>query len=98
MDNQKRFGRPRLKRKIRFNPRVDYFKPRGVLMSELEVIDLTKEELEALRLKNIKNLDQKECALAMNTSPATLQRILTSAYNKISIALIEGKAIRIVNK
>ncbi len=67
-------------------------------MSELEVIELTKEELEALRLKNIKNLDQKDCAREMHTSPATLQRILTSAYNKITIALIEGRAIKIIKE
>ena len=98
MNNQRRFGRPRLKRKIRFNPDVKYFKPQGVPVSSLDIVELTKEELEALRLKNIKNLDQKECAEAMNTSPATLQRILASAYNKISLALVEGKAIKIINE
>ncbi|MDA3839474.1 MAG: DUF134 domain-containing protein [Patescibacteria group bacterium] len=98
MNNQRRFGRPRLKRKIRFNPKVDYFKPQGIPMAGLEVVELSKEELEAMRLKNIKNLDQKECALAMNTSPATLQRILASAYNKISIALVEGRAIKIIKE
>jgi len=96
--NRNRFGRPRLKRKVRFNPKVDYFKPQGIPMSSLEAIELTKEELEALRLKNIKNLDQKECALAMKTSPATLQRILASAYNKITIALVEAKAIKIIKE
>jgi len=43
-------------------------------------------------------LDQRECAERMNTSPATLQRILSSANEKIAIALVEGKAIRIINK
>ncbi len=88
--------RPRLNRKIKFNPNVVYFKPRGVPMRDLEEIELTAEEVEALRLKNIKDLDQVECAKKMNTSQSTFQRILSSAYRKISEALIEGKAIKIV--
>ncbi len=87
--------RPRLCRRIRFNPNVTYFKPQGVPMSDLEVVELTTEEVEALRLKNVKDLDQIECAKMMKTSQSTFQRILSSAYKKITQALIEGKAIKI---
>ena len=87
--------RPRLCRKIRFNPNVTYFKPQGVPMRYLEIVELTLEEAEALRLKNIEDLEQTECAKKMNTSQSTFQRILSSAYKKISQAIIEGKAIRI---
>jgi predicted DNA-binding protein (UPF0251 family) len=65
-------------------------------MRFLEVIELTTEEAEALRLKNIKDLEQEEAAKKMNTSQSTFQRILSSAYKKITEALIEGKAIKIV--
>ncbi|MBU1046103.1 DUF134 domain-containing protein [Patescibacteria group bacterium] len=88
--------RPRGCRRIRFNPRVTYFKPQGVPMRHLEVIELTAEETEALRLRNIKELDQVECAKLMNTSQSTFQRILSSAYKKITESLINGKAIRII--
>ncbi|PIT87756.1 MAG: hypothetical protein COU31_01115 [Candidatus Magasanikbacteria bacterium CG10_big_fil_rev_8_21_14_0_10_40_10] len=91
-------GRPRLKRKINFNPKITYFKPQGVPVSILGLIELTAEELEAIRLKNIKKFDQRECAQKMNTSPATFQRILALAHEKIAIALVEGKALKIVNK
>ncbi len=87
--------RPRLRRKIRFNPEVTYFKPLGVPMRILEELELSCEEVEALRLKNIIGLDQAECAEKMQTSASTFQRILVSAYKKISQALIEGKAIKI---
>ena len=87
--------RPRLCRRIRFNPNVTYFKPQGVPMRDLEIIELTTEEVEALRLKNVKDLDQIRCAKMMKTSQSTLQRILSSAYKKITQALIEGKAIKI---
>ncbi|MBU3918600.1 DUF134 domain-containing protein [Patescibacteria group bacterium] len=88
--------RPRGRRKIRFSPRVTFYKPQGVPMRDLEIIELTFEEAEALRLKNIKCCDQCECAKKMKTSQSTFQRILSSAYKKITKALIEGKAIKIV--
>jgi len=88
--------RPRLCRRIRFNPNVTYFKPQGVPMRFLEVVELTTEEAESLRLKNMKDLDQEEAAKKMNTSQSTFQRILSSAYKKITEALIEGKAIKII--
>ncbi len=90
--------RPRLCRKIEFNPNITYFKPQGVPLRCLDIVKLTLEEIEALRLKNIEGLEQKECAKKMNTSQSTFQRILSSAYKKISIALIKGKAIEIINE
>jgi len=88
--------RPRLCRRIRFEPNVTYFKPQGVPMRFLEIVELTTEEVEALRLKNEKGLEQIECAKMMKTSQSTFQRILSSAYKKITEALIEGKAIKII--
>jgi len=90
--------RPRLCRRVRFNPNVTYFKPQGIPMRSLKMIELESEEVEALRLKNIKNMDQIECAKQMNTSQSTFQRILNSAQKKVSKALIEGMAIQIKNQ
>jgi predicted DNA-binding protein (UPF0251 family) len=64
-------------------------------MRYLEVTALTLEEMEAIRLKNVEGLDQTECAKRMATSQSTFQRILASAYKKISDALVNGKAIEI---
>jgi len=88
--------RPRLCRRIEFNPNITYFKPQGVPIRELEIVELTTEEVEALRLRNISELEQEAAAKKMNTSQSTYQRILSSAYKKITEALIEGKAIKIV--
>jgi len=90
--------RPKLNRRIKFQPNVTYFKPRGVPMRFLEVIELTVEEAEAIRLKNIENLEQEKAAQKMKTSQSTFQRILSSAYKKIADALINGKAIEIIKK
>ncbi len=65
-------------------------------MRYLEIVELTTEEVEALRLRNMKDLEQEEAAKKMNTSQSTFQRILSSAYKKITEALIEGKAIKII--
>ncbi len=67
-------------------------------MRFLDIVELTLEEAEALRLKNAEGLSQTECAKKMETSQSTFQRILSSAYNKISDALVNGKAIKINNK
>jgi len=88
--------RPKLRRRINFNPNITYFKPQGVPMRELELVELSMEELEAYRLRHIKDLDQEEAAMEMHTSQSTYQRILYSAYKKIADALIGGKAIKII--
>jgi len=88
--------RPRLCRKIEFNPNITYFKPQGVPIRELEIVELTAEEIEAYRLRHINDMEQQEAADKMHTSQSTYQRILYSAYKKIADALINGKAIKIV--
>jgi len=65
-------------------------------MRELQVIELSPEEIEAFRLRHIKDLEQKTAAKKMKTSQSTYQRILNSAYKKIAEALINGKAIKII--
>jgi predicted DNA-binding protein (UPF0251 family) len=88
--------RPRLCRKIKFNPEVTYFKPQGVPMRELEVSELTVEELEAFRLRHLEDLDQEAAAKRMNTSISTYQRILYRASKKIADGLINAKAVQII--
>jgi predicted DNA-binding protein (UPF0251 family) len=87
--------RPRLCRCIAFSPAATYFKPRGIPMPELEVIELTAEEMEAYRLRYVEDLEQVDAAKKMDTSQSTYQRILVSAARKIADALTNGKAIKI---
>lgn len=89
--------RPKCDKKVSFNPKYKEFRPKGYCPSSLiEYID--KEEAEALRLKNIENLCQRGAAKRMGISQSTFQRILMSAYKKVSIALIEGKIIKLNEK
>lgn len=87
--------RPKNPRCLRFNPEVVYFKPRGVPLSVLEEIELLPDELEALKLHDVDELDQIEAAKKMKVSQPTFGRILDKAYKKIAIAIIKGKAIKI---
>ncbi|NCU43983.1 DUF134 domain-containing protein [Candidatus Saccharibacteria bacterium] len=90
--------RSKLNRCINFDPKVTYFKPQGVPMRYLDTVELSMEEIEALRLKNVEQLDQGECASKMNASQSTFQRILSSAYSKVTRALVDGKAIKITKE
>ncbi|MFZ5365875.1 MAG: DUF134 domain-containing protein [Patescibacteria group bacterium] len=87
--------RPKRPRFVGFEPGVTYFKPRGIPLSLLEEVDLTVDELEALRLADFEGLDQIKAAKKMKVSQSTFQRILTSARKKIAEALVKGKALRI---
>jgi len=87
--------RPRLRRKVRFNPEITYFKPAGVPLKQLEEVILSAAELEALRLKDHLQLDQNEAAEKMQVSQSTFHRILLSARKKVTEVLVKGKAIKI---
>ena len=86
--------RPPKKRMIKNIPEVKFFKPAGLPMRTLEEINLSLEEVEAIRLKDVKSLTQQEAAERMEVSRPTFQRILMAAREKIAKALIKGKAIR----
>ena len=81
---------------IKFEPNVVYFKPQGVHMRDLEIVEISMEEIEAYRLRHMDKLEQIQAGEKMDTSTSTYQRILYSAYDKIGDALINGKAIKII--
>jgi len=87
--------RPFKCRRVGFMPGITYFKPAGLPLRELEEVQLSVEEAEALRLKELEGLDQTQGAEKMNISRPTFQRILASARKKMADALLNGKAIRI---
>ncbi len=60
-----------------------------------ENIILTVAEFEAMRLKHFINLNQNEAAEKMGVSQPTFSRILDSAHQKTTLAILEGKKIRI---
>jgi predicted DNA-binding protein (UPF0251 family) len=87
--------RPRLCRRVRFNPDVTYFKPRGIPLADLVEVILPVDEYEAVRLKDLEGLEQEECAKKMRISQPTFNRLIREARKKIADAIINGKAIKI---
>ncbi len=87
--------RPRKCKRINFEPNATYFKPKSIPLSELEEIELNYEELEALRLSNLEKLSQIDAADKMEVHQSTFQRTLARAREKITDALVNGKAIKI---
>jgi len=87
--------RPRKRRRVCIEPSATFFKPRGIPLSAVEKVTLAVEELEALRLAELQNMEQEKAAATMNVSQPTLHRILTAARRKVADALVNGKAIKI---
>ncbi|GAW28723.1 MULTISPECIES: DUF134 domain-containing protein [unclassified Carboxydocella] len=87
--------RPTRCRHIRALPWARYYKPAGVPSSHLHDIELTFEELEAIRLKDYLDLEQEECAQTMGVSRPTFHRLLKQARQKIAHALLMGHGILI---
>jgi len=87
--------RPTCLRKVGFFPNITYFKPAGTPMGILEEVLLGHDEVEAIRLKNLIGLSQEEAASQMGVSQPTFHRLLLSAHQKLTDAVVNGKALRI---
>ncbi len=87
--------RPFKCRRVFFQPNFKYFKPAGIPLSMLEEVNLTLDEIEAIRLADLEGLYQEESAEKMGISRQTFGNILDSAHKKIADAIINGKAIKI---
>jgi uncharacterized protein len=88
-------SRPRKTKVIHNEPDITYFKPRSVPLKELEEVELTLDELEAMRLSDIEKLNQIDSAKKMIVHQSTFQRTLSRAREKVTDALVNGKAIKI---
>ena len=64
-------------------------------MSDLEVVVMRAEELEAMKLVDMEGMSQMEAATKMQVSQPTLCRLLMSGRGKVAEALVNGKAITI---
>ena len=87
--------RPYRCRRIRCSPDSNYFKPRGIPIDALEEINLTLDELEAVRLADLESMYQEDAAKKMNISRQTFGNIVNSAHKKIADALLNAKALKI---
>ena len=87
--------RPFRHRKVRYRPDANYFKPRGISLADLEEVNLTMDELEAIRLADLEGMYQEEACKKMNVSRQTFGNIINSAHKKIADSLVNSKALKI---
>ncbi|MBD3389292.1 MAG: DUF134 domain-containing protein [Candidatus Altiarchaeales archaeon] len=88
-------GRPKCLRKVSEVPGINYFKPRGIPLTELEGVELKVEELEAMKLVYYDREKREQAAKRMGVSRRTMERELKSGLSKVIEALLYGKAIEI---
>lgn len=87
-------GRPRKKKTIQEQPRLDQFNPSG-RPGEPETMIVSVEEYEAIRLYDYKALSQKQAAKMMDISQQSFSRLVRQARGKIADALVNAKIIQI---
>ncbi len=80
---------------IWFKPPIKYFKPWGERLCDIGEVSISFDELETLRLRYLEKLDQTAASEIMEVHQSTYQRTLTRALEKITDALVSGKAIKI---
>ena len=91
-------NQPYKDRVIKEDPWFTCFKPSWVSRECLEKNVLKIDEFEALRLTNLEWKSNIEWAKSMNISSSTFNRILKSAYFKVTDSLVNWKWIKIINK
>ena len=88
-------ARPPKERLVEQLPTVTYYKPVGVPLHGVEDVVLTVEEMEAVRLVDIEQLDQATAASRMEISSPTFNRMVNQAHHKSATALWQGAALRV---
>ncbi|MFH1964445.1 MAG: DUF134 domain-containing protein [Acidobacteriota bacterium] len=86
-------SRPTKEKKIGCHPGRRVFRPAGVPIRKSEIIRISLEEFEAIRLADVEGLRHEEAAEKMGTSRPTLNRILNSARKKVGTALTESRPL-----
>lgn len=86
--------RPQKECRIEQIPPYEKYKPAGIPMREIDLVILTMEEAEAIRLADMEELDQAAAAEQMEISRPTFHRIVSRAHSKIANALWMGKGIQ----
>jgi len=90
-------GRMKKVRFCRRAPGYRLYKPSGVPMRDLAVVELLLDELEAMRLVDLEGKDQQAAADLMGISRGTLQRLLWAARRKVADALVHGRALAVAD-
>lgn len=86
-------GRSKIVRSYSFKPKYKEFSPLG--FDSGNKIKLNHDEIEALFLMDYQNMYQEDAAKLMNISRPTFSRIIKSARQKVTTALVTGANINL---
>jgi predicted DNA-binding protein (UPF0251 family) len=84
-----------MNRSLEGGPSGQCFAPQCSSNEEDEIITLLPEEVAALNLIDLQELEQEEAATALGVSRKTVWRDIHEAHRKIADALIHGKTLQI---
>ena len=87
--------RPIKLRNVDSLPNNCHFGPLDNQFNNPDVIIMTVDEYETIRLIDLEGLNQEECAKQMNVARTTVQGIYNDARKKIAEFLVNGKKLRI---
>jgi uncharacterized protein len=73
------------------------YKPAATPLRDLERVFLHHDEMEAMFLCDSEDLTQEEAGSRMGISRGTVQRLLALARKKVIEAIVQGKALAIMN-
>lgn len=88
-------ARPRKLRQVCDLPLNDQFGPIGNLKEDANIISMTIEEYETIRLIDLEGLTQEECAETMDVARTTVQRIYFEARKKLADFLVNAHVLNI---
>ena len=86
--------RPRKNKKVCCLPFSNLYGSKGI-KSEGDIIVMTVEEYESIRLIDLEGLTQEECAERMQVARATVQSIYKDAKYKVAESLVNGNTLKI---
>ncbi|MFA5527790.1 MAG: DUF134 domain-containing protein [Peptostreptococcales bacterium] len=86
-------ARPIKLRKVCCLPESNKFGPLDSSSDHKAHINMEIDEYEAIRLIDLEGFSQEECAIQMNISRATVQRIYMEARKKLAESLVYGKVL-----
>ncbi len=87
--------RPVKWKKVCCLPETNLFGPLNAKNLEDNIITMSVEEYESIRLIDLEGMLQEECAESMNVARTTVQRIYNDARKKLADALVNGYVLKI---
>jgi len=87
--------RPRKWKKVCCLPESNLYGPLNGPVINSQLIIMTVEEYETIRLIDLEGLTQEECAERMQVARATVQKIYNDARSKLAESLVNGDILKI---